>query len=90
MIKTFSVRVAGKVQGVFFRASAKQQADDLGLSGFVRNQPDGSVYIEVEGEEDQLEEFLYWCKRGPQHARVDSIDITEIDFKGFEDFEVTR
>lgn len=90
MIKTYSVRVAGKVQGVFFRASTKQQADDLGLSGFVRNQPDGSVYVEVEGEEDQLEDFLHWCKRGPQHARVDSIDITEIDFKDFEGFDVRR
>ncbi len=90
MIKTYSVRVTGKVQGVFFRASARQKADDLGLPGFARNQPDGSVYIEVEGEEDDLEEFFHWCQRGPQHARVDSTDIAEIDFKGFKDFEVRR
>jgi acylphosphatase len=90
MIKTFSIRVSGEVQGVFFRASAKKQADGLNLTGKVRNERDGSVYIEAEGEEDQLEEFLHWCKRGPQHAKVDAIDVSEIDYKDFEGFVIER
>jgi acylphosphatase len=90
MIKTFSIRVSGEVQGVFFRASAKKKADELTLAGKVRNEKDGSVYIEAEGEEDQLEEFVHWCKRGPQHARVDAIDVSEIDYKDYSGFVVER
>lgn len=90
MVKTYSIRVKGKVQGVYFRASTKEEADRLGLNGFVKNERDGSVYIEVEGEEDEMEEFMHWCQRGPEHARVDTLDIVEIDFRDFSSFEMTR
>ena len=82
--------MSGKVQGVFFRASTKEKAEELGITGFVRNERDGSVYIEAQGEEDVLEDFLHWCKRGPQHARVDAINIAEIKGGDFEAFEVRR
>ena len=69
----YSIRVTGKVQGVFYRASARAEAERLGLKGFVRNESDGSVYAEAEGEAEALELFLAWCRRGPPHARVDAV-----------------
>lgn len=90
MIKTFSIRVSGKVQGVFFRASAKQKADELEVKGFVRNDPDESVYIEVQGEEDLVNEFAHWCKVGPKFAKVDRCDVREIEHIHFDTFEVKR
>lgn len=90
MIRTYSVRVSGKVQGVFFRASAREKARALGINGFVRNERDGNVFIEAEGEEDQLGEFLSWCRQGPPRARVESCEIREIESRKFSDFEIDR
>lgn len=78
------------MQGVFFRASTKEQADQLGIKGFVRNEPNGDVYIEVEGDEEKLKVFSDWCKRGPNRARVDSVKVEEADLKNFISFEVRR
>ena len=89
-MKHLTIRVSGKVQGVFFRASTKQQADLLEIKGFVRNEPNGDVYIESEGEENQIQEFLKWCRRGPDRARVDNLDIREGTWKDFKEFEVRR
>jgi acylphosphatase len=87
-VKHFNIRVSGKVQGVFFRASTKEQADQLGVKGFVRNELNGDVYIEVEGDEEQLKIFSDWCSRGPSRARVDSIKVEESDLKNFGSFEI--
>jgi len=89
-MKHFSIRVAGKVQGVFFRASTKEIADDLQINGTVRNNPDGSVSIEAEGEEENLNQFVDWCKRGPRHARVDQCEIKETAVQEFKSFAVVR
>ncbi len=89
-MKHFNIRISGKVQGVFFRASAKDQADQLGVKGFVCNEANGDVGIEAEGEENNLNEFLEWCARGPSRAQVDRIEITESAFKNFSSFEVKR
>ena len=67
--------IEGRVQGVFFRASAKEQADILELKGWVRNLPGGSVEIQVEGQKEKLREFLQWCHRGPSNAEVSNVDI---------------
>jgi acylphosphatase len=64
-MKHFNIHVSGKVQGVFFRASAKEQADKTNIKGFVRNEPSGDVYIEAEGDDNELKSFLQWCKHGP-------------------------
>lgn len=69
-IKHVKIKIYGKVQGVFFRASARKEAQELNVVGFAENLPDGSVYIEAEGEEDILKEFLEWCEIGPTQARV--------------------
>ncbi|MBW8887229.1 MAG: acylphosphatase [Fibrobacteres bacterium] len=84
----FAIRVSGRVQGVFFRASARIEAGRLGLSGFVRNEPDGSVYAEAEGEREALDLFVEWCRRGPPHARVESVEVKEGTAKGFAGFMV--
>ena len=76
MKKHFAIRVHGVVQGVFFRYAAKKQAETLGVQGFVRNEPDGSLYLEAEGEAESLKEFSAWCRRGPREAKVERIEVT--------------
>ena len=82
--------VSGKVQGVFFRASAKEAADRLGVKGFAQNQPDGSVYIEAEQVEEKLKQFVEWCKQGPPRAQVANVAVTEGEVRNFESFEIKR
>ena len=66
--------ISGNVQGVLFRESARREALRLGLLGFARNEPDGSVHIEAEGEESHLRLFLAWCRKGPASARVEQVE----------------
>lgn len=90
MIKHISILVTGDVQGVYFRATARDVAEELGLSGFVRNERDGNVYIEAEGPAEQLDKLVVWCKQGPRHARVENVEIKEGEVKGYKRFEITR
>lgn len=87
MEKRLTIRVSGKVQGVWFRASTREEALKLGLSGSVWNNPDGSVGIVAEGEEEKLRELLAWCRRGPTRARVTDLDCDwqepRHEFEGF-------
>lgn len=69
------VLVSGRVQGVYFRANTKARADRLGVRGWVRNLPDGRVEAVFEGPRPQVEECLEWCRRGPQGARVDHLEV---------------
>jgi acylphosphatase len=87
-MKRLSIRIFGKVQGVFFRHSAKKEAERLGIRGLVRNEPDGSVYLEVEGEEGALAQFVAWCKVGPRQAEVSKIETQEKPVVGFRDFNI--
>jgi acylphosphatase len=84
----YALRITGKVQGVFYRASARAEAERLGLSGFVRNEPDGSVYAEAEGAQEALERFVEWCRRGPPHARVDGVAKSEGPARDYQGFRV--
>lgn len=89
MLKHLSIKVCGQVQGVFFRHSAKLKARALGVKGFVRNEPDDSVYIEAEGEKDKLNGFLEWCRKGPPLAIVEKIEFDFSDqMKNFDEFEI--
>ncbi len=83
-----NITVFGLVQGVFFRASAKEQADKLNLSGFAKNMPDGSVYIEAEGEKENLDKFIIWCNKGPMLARVEKVEVSETTLKNFTEFKI--
>ncbi len=70
-----SIKVSGRVQGVGFRWTTRRVAAGMGLVGWVRNAPDGSVEIEAEGERAVLERFLEWCRHGPDFSRVDSVSV---------------
>lgn len=72
-MKRLRISISGRVQGVFFRASAARKAERLDLSGFARNEPDGGVMIEVQGDDPALRRFLEWARRGPKLARVDDL-----------------
>jgi acylphosphatase len=86
-----SLRIRGKVQGVFFRESTRQEATRLGLTGWVKNRDDGSVEAVAEGEPAVLEEFIRWCHRGPQAARVTDVERTDGEPTGeFRTFTVER
>jgi acylphosphatase len=85
------LRVDGKVQGVFFRASTVEQAVKLGLTGWVRNCPDGSVEVLAEGRKEKIDALANWCRQGPPGARVRGITIDWEHYRDeFEDFRVRR
>ncbi|MFH2096448.1 MAG: acylphosphatase [Bacteroidota bacterium] len=76
-IRHIKIVISGHVQGVSFRWEAKREADLLGVSGYVRNNYDGSVYIEAEGTPDQLDAFIAWCHQGPSGAIVEEVNVSE-------------
>ncbi len=86
-MKTVSIQVKGRVQGVYFRVFTQKQANKLGINGFVKNCPDGSVYIEAQGEKQALDQLIAWCHKGPLMAKVTEVDIqplTEtVSYDGF-------
>ncbi|GIV31614.1 MAG: acylphosphatase [Saprospiraceae bacterium] len=90
MVKHYDIWIEGRVQGVWFRASARNKAKELGVRGWVRNLPDGRVYAEAEGEEEALQQFVDWCHRGPELAEVTGVVVREGPVQGFEDFEIRR
>jgi len=90
MIIHRNIRVKGRVQGVLYRASTADMARSLGLKGFVMNEPSGSVYMEVEGEELQVNEMIEWARQGPPRAEVDSLDVVDALVTGYRVFEIRR
>lgn len=83
------LKINGRVQGVFFRLMAQKEADKLGLSGWVRNNGDGSVECLAEGDRDKLGQLVDWCAKGPEHAMVDKIEQKWQDFSGeFNGFKI--
>lgn len=70
------VIIKGRVQGVFFRAEARRKAEELGLTGWVRNNPDGTVEAVAEGDVDMVEKFVKWCHEGPPRARVEAVEVS--------------
>lgn len=85
-----TIVVSGKVQGVFFRASAKEQADQLALKGNVRNLADGRVYIEAEGTAESLIAFRGWCVEGPPGALVNSVEFQRGELSNYDSFTIIR
>ena len=85
-----SIRIKGRVQGVFYRATAHMQAMTLGVTGWARNNPDGSVEIHAEGEPEALEAFTDWCRKGPEGAEVQSVEITDAKAENSPSFEIIR
>jgi acylphosphatase len=90
-MKAVKISVKGKVQGVFFRASTKKKAQALSIKGWCRNEADGSVLIYAEGNEDEIDDFIHWCKSGPELSIVEDSTIEWIPKPlGFTDFEIRR
>jgi len=84
-----SARVRGRVQGVAYRVSALREAIRLGLTGWVQNEPDGSVRLEAQGELGRVDSLLAWCRRGPPGARVGAVDVEQLpDIEGESRFEI--
>lgn len=89
-MKQLNIKIFGKVQGVFFRASTKTKAKELGIKGFVRNESDGSVFVSCEGEDSVLETFVNWLKTGPPQAKVDKLEIDESIPVFYTEFKIER
>jgi acylphosphatase len=82
------VRVRGRVQGVFFRAETRERARSLGIDGWVRNAPDGTVEAVLEGDRERVESLVRWLGRGPSLAEVDEVDVTWDEPRGESGFDV--
>jgi acylphosphatase len=82
------VTVTGRVQGVFFRDSTRDEAERRGIAGWVRNREDGSVEAVFEGPRDDIEAMIEWCRSGPSRADVDDVEVSEEDPEGTSGFEV--
>jgi acylphosphatase len=83
-----NLKIKGSVQGLFFRAGAKAKADELGITGWIKNEPDGSISAEISGSAINMQKFIAWCKKGPPGARVEEVQVTDQpdsgeDYKGF-------
>ncbi|HYC38997.1 MAG TPA: acylphosphatase [Chitinophagaceae bacterium] len=89
-MKTIAITVRGRVQGVFFRQSTKEKADELGITGSVMNAHNGDVRIIASGDEKKLSQLVEWCRHGPPRARVDTIEVNGVPFEQFSDFRVIR
>ena len=88
MVKHLNIRVYGRVQGVFYRATAMEKALELGIKGFARNEKDETVYMEAEGEEEKLKQFIYWCRIGPPRASVERVATEEGSMKNYSKFGI--
>jgi acylphosphatase len=84
----YKIHVTGRVQGVGFRWSAVNAARSLGIKGFVKNLADGSVYLEAEGSDEQLNTFIEWCKRGPGHGVVESVTKYQFPPVNYTEFRI--
>jgi len=88
---TVRLRISGKVQGVWYRASAKDKAISLGLTGKVWNEKNGDVGILTQGSHNQIIEFVEWCKHGPPLAKVEEVKVENVETKEvYSSFEITR
>ncbi len=91
MKKRYIIHVSGRVQGVYFRVSAKKQADLFELRGFVRNLSDGRVEIDAEGAIDDLKKLVEWCYQGSPFSKVTHVEVTtKDDLAHYDSFEITH
>ena len=88
MKKAVIIKIIGQVQGVGFRYNAKGEADRLGICGFAKNEPGGEVLIEAEGEEGAIDQFISWCKSGPDSAQVERVETKIIPPPSCDGFDV--
>ncbi|XVJ66135.1 MAG: acylphosphatase [Lacibacter sp.] len=90
MLKTISIIVSGKVQGVWYRKYTVDKATELGISGFIKNLPDDNVYILATGTEEQLQVLVQWCYIGSPKSNVEKVEVKEESLQTFDDFRIER
>ena len=88
-VKAVQARVTGRVQGVSFRWYTQEQARRLAVSGWVRNEPDGSVLLHAEGDDEAVDALVSWCRQGPGLARVSHVAVREAAPSGATSFDIT-
>jgi acylphosphatase len=89
-MKNVKIKVFGRVQRIGFRFSAMQTAYKYGVKGIVQNSDDGSVYMEAEGEDKDVDLFVAWCRRGPVGAKVDEIRVEDGEVRNYSSFEIVH
>ena len=89
-MKTIRLTVKGKVQGVYYRASAKNIAEQLAITGWIKNLPDRNVEIRATSSEEILQQFINWCRHGSPRAIVDEVIIEELGIEEFIGFRIIR
>ncbi len=87
---TVRLKIKGKVQGVFFRATAREIAEKNNLKGWIKNKSDGAVEVVVTGKKEAVETFIEWCKEGPKRAVIDEVNVTSLDEIIFSEFQIKR
>lgn len=85
---SIQIILRGKVQAVYFRSSARRRARNLGICGYVKNMPDGTLEIRAEGEQVAIDRFIEWCSNGPLLARVQGMSVIECPADNFTDFSI--
>ena len=90
MLQTISITVSGVVQGVYYRQSTKEKALELGISGIVKNLPNGNVHILATGTDAQLDQLVQWCKQGPRNAQVTSVNVEQMEIEKYFGFIIQR
>jgi acylphosphatase len=87
-MKHYNITITGRVQKTGFRFSAMQAAYRYGVHGYVKNVDGDKVYIEAEGVDENLDDFLKWCQKGPVGAKVDGVEVSEGELKNFRSFDI--
>ncbi len=87
-LKAVKIRVKGRVQGVFFRASTKEMACTLGINGWVKNELNGDVSIHAEGSESAINKLIEWCHKGPEYSKVTQVSFDRVESQDFTSFEI--
>jgi acylphosphatase len=87
-MKCVQIHIYGRVQHKGFRFLAMQKAYQYGIRGYIQNRKDGSLYIEAEGEEEQLNEFMEWCKKGPMGSTVEEVKAEDGEIKNYKSFDI--
>lgn len=89
-MKTKHLLIKGKVQGVFYRASAKKKAEQIAIRGWVKNTSEGHVEAMITGSDQQIKDFVQWSKSGPDKASVDKVQVNDHEFEEFDSFRILR
>ncbi len=88
MKKCAQLTIRGKVQNIGFRYNAQIVANEYNISGYVKNMRDGSVFVEAEGEESDLEKFISWCRKGPAWSDVEKVDVLYVPLNDYSGFKI--